>query len=161
MSTKETNLPSVQASDLTANDRVRVLDNDSSRNITLTQFATAIKSELEANGFVTTASVTPDIGQSLKITNVSASVALVITNSVLLCNTSGGDITVTLPDASTAYDDTYTAGQKFTIKKTTADVNSVIIQALAGQAIDNSGVTLSGAYTTVTIISDGTNWWTI
>ena len=50
----------------------------------------------------------------------------------LLVSTSGGAVTVTLPDASLAY------GRRFHVKKMSADANAVTLAPVGGQTIDGA-----------------------
>jgi hypothetical protein len=78
----------------------------------------------------------------------------VITNfdRVLFADTTSNNITIYLPSATT------TAGREFVIQRVVAP-NVLTVQAYTGETIDNSGsVTISGAGSTITIISNGSNF---
>jgi len=78
----------------------------------------------------------------------------VITNfdRVLFADTTSNNITIYLPSATT------TAGREFVIQRVVAP-NVLTVQAYTGETIDNSGsVTISGAGSTITIISNGTDF---
>ena len=78
----------------------------------------------------------------------------VVTNfdRVLFADTTSNNITIYLPSATT------TAGREFVIQRVVAP-NVLTVQAYTGETIDNSGsVTISGAGSTITIISNGSNF---
>jgi hypothetical protein len=71
---------------------------------------------------------------------------------MLFADTTGGNITIYLPSATT------TRGREFIIQRVVAP-NVLTVQAYTGETIDNSGsVTISGAGSTITIISNGTDF---
>ena len=79
-----------------------------------------------------------------------------ITNGyeLILCDTSGGAVTVDLPDP------TLSKGKKYYFKKTTTS-HQVIITG-GGYDIDGSpSKVLTNQFETVTVISDGMQWWLI
>lgn len=77
-----------------------------------------------------------------------------ITHDVALGNASGGAITLTLPAAA--------AGKRVTIKKTDSSANTVTIQRDATNSIDGANTkVLYSQYESMTVISDGTNWFVI
>lgn len=79
-----------------------------------------------------------------------------ITNGyeLILCDTSGGAVTVNLPDA------TQSKGKKYYFKKIATNHTAII--AGAGQDIDGSPTkVLNTLYETCTVISDGVQWWLI
>jgi len=83
---------------------------------------------------------------------VTANVTLTASNTVVLVDSTGGNVTVTLPDATT------NTGRYYVIKRTDG-AHSVTIQAQGGQTVEgNSQVTLSGAGSTDTLISNGIRW---
>lgn len=70
----------------------------------------------------------------------------------MLVDSSGGNVTVTLPDA------TANTGRYYVIKRTVA-AHNVTIQPQSGQTIEgNPNTTLTGAGSADTIISNGTRW---
>jgi hypothetical protein len=81
------------------------------------------------------------------------------TDDVILVENQGSDQTITLPDATTV------SGKIFDIKKLDAGdtlfVKSVSAQTLDGTDIDSSPHTITIQYESITIISDGANWWLI
>ena len=81
----------------------------------------------------------------------------VITNfdRVLFINTKDNNITVYLPSAAT------TTGREFVLQ-TTSSLNRATIQAYTGETVDgSSSIIVSGAGTTITVISNGTNFRSI
>ena len=77
---------------------------------------------------------------------------------IYLCASAGGNVTVTLPDATTG---DAAAGRVVTILKVDA-ANDVIIDGNGSQTINGATtVTMSSQYNYRTIISNGTEWWVI
>jgi len=75
-------------------------------------------------------------------------------DSGVTCNTSGGTVAITLPDA-TLYE-----GRMIALKKTTGDANFVKIVAKSGQTIEGSAFTQSNlSRRGYVIYSDGSDWW--
>jgi hypothetical protein len=93
---------------------------------------------------------------------VSQPVKTIITNyvltnfdRVLFINTKDNNITVYLPSAAT------TTGREFVLQTTSA-LNRATIQAYTGETVDgSSSIIVSGAGTTITVISNGTNFRSI
>lgn len=95
-------------------------------------------------------------GISTATTTVSANTTLNDTHSSILCNASGAVRTMTLPAASGL------TGRAYTIKKTDSSANACIIDANASETIDGSlTISLTGQYDSVTIQTDGTNWFRV
>jgi hypothetical protein len=83
---------------------------------------------------------------------VTGNVTLTASNTVILVDSTGGNVTVTLPDA------TANTGRYYVIKRTVA-ANSVTIQPQSGQTIEGiARTTLAGAGSTDSIISNGIRW---
>ena len=75
---------------------------------------------------------------------------------VILVNASGGDVTITLPEAS-EYE-----GKFYYIKKTDASDNSVILDGTEAETIDGElTVEITIQYMCLQVVCDGTNWWII
>jgi PKD repeat protein len=71
----------------------------------------------------------------------------------VLADCSGGNITITLPDA------THVQGRQLFIKRTTSGGNLVTVAAKAGQFMDGAAsVILRKQYDGLRVVSDGTNW---
>ncbi len=90
--------------------------------------------------------------------NIGASVKTVTANTTLsfqeclLVNASGGTRTITLSDP--------VDGRVVTIKKIDSSANAITIQGYSGENIDGAGTaTLSSQWSTVTLYSDGTDWY--
>jgi hypothetical protein len=86
-----------------------------------------------------------------QISNYSA-----VSGDIILCDTSGGEFTITLPPAS------LNTNAQIHIKKITEDGYAVIVDANGGEKIDNELTkTIDGPYDSILIASDGSNWWII
>ena len=89
------------------------------------------------------------------ITTVSSNTTLDNSHSTVLVDTSGGSITVTLPTASSA------SRRVYNIKKVTS-ANTLTIDGDSTETIDGSETQdISNQYDSVSIQSDGTEWWII
>jgi hypothetical protein len=163
MSIKESDLTTITNSDFTSSDKVRILDGDTSRNITLQEFSESQQSVLEGLGFVTTSSTPSNFTQTRNIVTKTNDYTITDSESVVLCDTSGDVITITLPTAASIWDADNSSSQQFTVKRITGDSNSVIISPPGAELIDGSATyTLAGpSLTTVTFLTDGNNWYTV
>lgn len=75
---------------------------------------------------------------------------------VVICDASGGDFTVTLPEAEKA------TGYRYVFKKIDASVNAVTIDGYGAETVDGAATkSLSAQYETLTVVCDGTEWFTI
>ncbi|GIX04970.1 MAG: hypothetical protein KatS3mg114_0839 [Planctomycetaceae bacterium] len=100
---------------------------------------------LEVAGPIATAVAT-------KTTNYSVT----STDSVLLCDATSGALTVTLPTAAGI------TGRQYSIKRISSGANTVTVAAQSGQTIDGTATRVLGTqYETVTVVSDGSNWWVV
>ena len=106
----------------------------------------APNSALEVRGPIATA-----------ITSKTAAYTIGAADSVILCDATSGAFTVTLLSAASI------AGRQYTIKRTSAlTLNSVTIAAASGESIDGASTkVLSTGLDSVTVVSDGTNWWIV
>lgn len=162
MSIKETNLVAITSDDFTQADFVRVLDSEMSRKISLEQFGESIQPVLEAQGFVTANNATPNISQTRAIKTVVSDYTITEDDNVILVNTSGGDVTISLPTALSVYNVSNSTGQEFTVKKITTDSNTVTVMPDGAELIDGGSATLTGSlYPSVSFVSDGSNWWVV
>ena len=162
MAIKENNLVSILATDLSVSDNVRVLDGDQSRNISLQEFSEAMQPILESLGFVTTSDSPSGFSQIRNITTKTTSYTITLDDSVILCDTTSGNMTIALPTAASVYNATGGYGQQFTVKKITTDSNSVVITPVGADLLDGGTLTLAGSsLESSTFISDGTNWWVV
>jgi len=76
------------------------------------------------------------------------------TEEYLFCDATGGAFSITLPAVS--------AGLQYTIKKTDSSANAVTIDGNASETIDGELTQiLTTQYDAITIVSDGTSWFTI
>ncbi len=83
----------------------------------------------------------------------SSNYTILTSDQVILADSSGGGFTLTLPTASG------NTGLFFVIKKVSTDGNSVTIDANGSQTIDGELTQiLTAPYTSISIISDGSNW---
>ena len=76
-------------------------------------------------------------------------------NKTYFMDTSGGDVTLTLPSAGPS------AGIEYKVKRTTAGVNSLTITALSGNIDGTASIGVSVQYDCLQIVSDGSNWWIV
>lgn len=75
-------------------------------------------------------------------------------DEIILCNSSSGEITITLP---TSID-----GKSYVIKKIDSSGNGVIVSANGAETIDGSSTQdIYDQYTSLHIIGDGSNWYII
>jgi hypothetical protein len=74
-------------------------------------------------------------------------------DSVILCNATSGNVTITLPTS------VGTKGRQYTIKKTDASANLVIIDGAGAETIDGElTIELAVQYESMTIHSDNAGW---
>lgn len=87
------------------------------------------------------------------VTTKTASYTLVSSDSVVICNATGGAFTVTLPTAAGI------AGRQYFVKRVNGGINAVTVAAATGETIDGANSTsLLTQYAVVSLVSDGTNW---
>jgi len=90
------------------------------------------------------------------VSTVTADLTLGIDNSTILCDASGGVITITLPDVVEF------SGFKFYIKKIDVSANDVTIDGNGANVENASTRLLSGSgRPSLETQSDGTEWWII
>jgi hypothetical protein len=89
------------------------------------------------------------------LTTKTANYTATESDHTILCNTTGGGFTITLPAASGC------SGRIYVIKKTISNsgANNVTIDGNASETIDNSATISLQCRSSVTIQSDGSNWW--
>jgi hypothetical protein len=86
----------------------------------------------------------------------TASYTATATDYSIICNNTGGAITISLPAAAGC------AGRVYVVKKVSAALNNVVIDPNGAETIDGAATrTLSVQYEGVHIQSDGTNWYVI
>jgi len=81
---------------------------------------------------------------------VSSNTSSAANDGEILCNTTSGDITVTIST---------TTANRVTIQKITSDFNKVIISCASGTIRGNSTLELTGTWESVTIFTNGTNFF--
>jgi hypothetical protein len=87
-------------------------------------------------------------------TTVSSSPFTATSDNTILCNTSGGIITINLPAAAS------NANKVYNIKKIDSSGNSITIDANASETIDGTLTkSLNLQYESITIQCDGSNWY--
>ncbi len=94
---------------------------------------------------------------SLTVRSVTATTTLTNNDLVLLADPSGGAITVNLPAVASVQ-----PGRQYVVR-TTGTTNAVTLDGNASETIDGSATKAlaSGAIHGVTIVSDGTAWFTV
>jgi hypothetical protein len=93
-------------------------------------------------------------GQFLNVVSTSVDLTLTNTNDVVLASASSGLRTITLPVPS--------SGKTLTVKKTDSAVNPVKILPAGSETIDGvASYNLSAQYESISITTDGTNWYII
>lgn len=108
-----------------------------------------ITSDLQVEGPISSGG-----SSSIAVTSVSANITLDNTESYVNVDASGASRNVTLPTAVGI------KGTMYSVKKTDSSVNTVTLLPNGSETIDGSvSVVLSYQYETVTVISDGTNWY--
>lgn len=99
----------------------------------------------------------PSWGQMILATATKTSGYTITANdTVILGDTTAGDVTITLPLASIA------SGYRFCIKKTDSSANDVFVVRSGSDTIDGStSLTIAVQYVSITVVSDGSNWFII
>lgn len=94
------------------------------------------------------------VGGVVAITTKTGTYTAANTDTVILCDASGGAFTVTLPAAA---DNT---GKVFYLKKIDSSANAVTIDGNGAETIDDATtLVLSGQYDAAMLVSDGAEWW--
>lgn len=154
--TKENNL-TVQTS-MELSDFVRIFTSGS-RKITLQNLLNSSVDGLKDLGFITDI-----VNVRLRdVTNISTNYGLLLTDDIVLVDTTSADVTINLMLASLAWNITDEQGYVFTIKKIDSSTNKVILNTAGGDLIDGEpSIELIGIDRPyVHFVSDGSNWWTI
>lgn len=90
------------------------------------------------------------------IVTVSTNTLASVQHDTILVDASGGALTITLPPAASA------SGHILTVKKIDGSINAVTIDPDGAETIDDAATrTLLLQYSSVTIHSDGTEWWVL
>lgn len=93
---------------------------------------------------------------TLIVVSKNSSTTLLDSEDVILTNASGGDITLTLPVASSVN------GKTYAIKKTDSSINNVIINPSGSETIDGIATKQTNVqFESFTIVCDGSNWFII
>lgn len=96
------------------------------------------------------------IGGPVAISTKNANYTLLTTDNVILGDATTGALVFTLPTAASA------AGQVFFVKKIDASANTVTVQGNGVENIDGSNTfAISTQYVSVTMVSDGSQFWVI
>jgi hypothetical protein len=90
---------------------------------------------------------------NLSVLSVSTNTTLSNVSSVVLVNATSGSKTITLPAPS--------AGTIFHVKKTDSSLNTVVITPPSGTIDGAANKTLSYQYSSVSVVSDGTNFFLV
>lgn len=96
-----------------------------------------------------------------KITTKSGNYTATVLDYTILCDTSTGTMTVTLPPAASGYNSTYEVGNFLNIKKI-ATGNSLIITGQGGNLIDGAaGLSFTTYNLNYTLQPNGVNWFLV
>lgn len=89
-----------------------------------------------------------------RLRSITGNVTLATTDQVVVVDATSAAVTVTLPAVAGM-----PAGTWYAIKKTDATGNTVTVDANASETIDGATTqVITGRYTTLTIVSDGSSW---
>jgi len=84
---------------------------------------------------------------------VTVSTTLGPVDGFVLVDTTAGNITITLPDATTVL------GREFTVKRSTAGANTLTVATVSGNIDGGSTALIPAQYTALRFKSDGTDYW--
>lgn len=93
------------------------------------------------------------VGLKEAIISPTGDTTLTLDDDMVLVDTSGGAVTITLPPAADAVNKVYT------IKNADTGANAVTVDGDGSETIDGSTTAVLGALDSITIVSDGTEWW--
>lgn len=88
-----------------------------------------------------------------ELTSVTANYTATDDDHILIVDATGGDVTVTLPDANGL------SGKQYFIKRTDSSANTVTVQGTGGDTIDDEASQTLDQYDSLFVISDSTEWW--
>lgn len=92
----------------------------------------------------------------LHVVTVTGATTLTAGHDVVLCNATSAAFTVTLPAAAS------NTGRRYSIKKIDSSANAVTVDGNGSETVDDSTTrVLSMQYDSISIVSDGTEWWII
>lgn len=146
MATKESNLITVDS--LTLNDRFRILQQNLSRNISYQDLINDINGRLtdaEQSNFVRTTTVSTVVDFD--------------DDQIILVNAAFNDVTVTLPDAADAWDNTFNISKSYMVKRIDNSANTVRVAPQGVATIDTQADVLLSAFAYIRVFTDGANWW--
>lgn len=91
-----------------------------------------------------------------RVVRVTADYTTTQADGMLLVDCTGGNVTISLPDAATM------SGHMLTVKKTDATAYTVTVDAWLGQEIDGAGGrTITTQYGRIGIVNNGVSWWIV
>lgn len=100
--------------------------------------------------------ITPANTVGSPIDTKTSSYPVTASDYTILCDATSGTLTITLPLA------TDVEGQIYNVKKVDSSVNDVTLAASGGDLIDgSSSVSTNIQWTTISVQSDGTNWYVL
>jgi hypothetical protein len=97
--------------------------------------------------------ITASAGIKRAVTTISSAGSTTAGHSIVLLDSTGGAFTLTLLSAAT-----YGAGRELILKRKEGGANAVTVDAAGSETIDGALTVSLGAWTKVTLLSDGTNW---
>jgi hypothetical protein len=100
-----------------------------------------------------------DTASGVRVKSITGNYTALWSDTVLLVNATGGNITITLPDSALVASTKDEMGKLFYIKKVDASANTVTIDGYSAQTIDGAATyVINTQYDSVTIVSDGSNY---
>ena len=102
-----------------------------------------------------------DGGISLPIVEKTANYTATIHDHTIICDTDSGAFTITLPTAASAHNGTDGTGLTLIIKNTGGSLNDATIDGDGSENIEGATTKALQDTESVTIQSDGTEWWII
>jgi hypothetical protein len=111
---------------------------------------------LTAGSGLTIAGTTITADSTVATRALATSDNALITDNFIAVDATTGDVTVTLPAASTA------TGVVLNVKKVDSSANNVILDGNASETIDGATtLSFNVQYQSFTVVCDGTQWWVI
>lgn len=132
--------------------------------LTVKEEGTTVSSIIEQLNFTGSNVTVTDAGSgvalvtigSRSITTKTSDYTITSADNMILVDASAGDVTVTLPTAVGI------SGVEYVIKKIDSSSNFVIIEGNGSQTIDGeTDQRTDGQYTSITVVSNGTNWFIV
>lgn len=147
MSTKESNL--VNVATLGLNDRLRIVQQNLSRNVSYQDFIADIDARLTAQE-----------QQNFLRTINNNTVVDALDDQIILVDAAINDVTVTLPQAADSWDAVNAITKTYVIKRIDAVVaNTVLVNPQLAALIDNQPNVDLQPLAYVRVVTDGNNWW--